>query len=84
MLYTPWSNGLILGLLRVVSLLRWRVGSLRLRRLVTVLRKLIIGLRGLLLRVGLLIMILLLLSRRRCRHVHTLLLSLVALGDRPL
>jgi hypothetical protein len=94
----PWPDGLILGLLRVVSLLRWRIGSLRLRRLVTVLRKLIIGLRGLLLGVGLLILILLLLillllillllllllCRRRSRHVHTLLLSLVALGDRSL
>jgi hypothetical protein len=83
--------------MRVVSLLR-RVRSLRWRRLVTVLRELIIGVRGLLLlmhlmlrvhlllrmRVRLRLLILVLLLRRsRGRHVHALLLSLIALCDGP-
>jgi hypothetical protein len=84
--------------MRVVSLLR-RVRSLRWRRLVTVLRELVIGVRGLLLmylmlrvhlllrmrvRLRLLILVLLLLLRRsRGRHVHALFLSLIALCDGP-
>jgi hypothetical protein len=71
---------------RVVSLLRWREGSLRLRRLVTVLvlvlvlRELIIRLGNLLLRAGLLVLVL----RLGSWHMHTLLLSLVSLRDRAL
>jgi hypothetical protein len=82
--------------MRVVSLLR-RVRSLRWRRLVTVLRELVIGVRGLLLmylmlrvhlllrmRVRLRLLILVLLLRRsRGRHVHALLLSLITLCDGP-
>lgn len=60
--------------MRVVGLLRSREGSLRLGRLVTLRRGLVSGLRRSL--------VLLLLLRRGGRgHVHTLLLSLVALGD---
>lgn len=63
--------------MRVVSLLRWR-------RLVTrvllVLRELIVRLRNLLLRVGLLILVLLVL-RLGIWHMHALLLSLVTLCD---